>query len=286
MQMTVCDAGARPPRRSRRRRSAAARTPSTCSRPRARRRPRRCRRPGCRSTSWPALARRDAGDDLRAVVAVAGRVERALAARDALHDEARLGCHEDGHLRRLPCELDRAPRGVEHRALDGTGWAGSRRRRSWRPSSSDVPSSRTTIGTRTSSRSSASRMPRATSSQRVMPPKMLKRIDRTFVSERMHLERGDDLLGLRSAADVEEVRGAAARLRDDVERRHHEPRPVAEDADLAVELDVGDAALARHLLLRVGASTVAHRGDVRVLVERVVVDRAPWRRARAARPRA
>src|SRR5215211_159036 len=51
-----------------------------------------------------------------------------------------------------------------------------------RASSAFVPSSRTTIGTVISIRSSASRIPRATSSQRVIPPKMLKRIDRTSQS--------------------------------------------------------------------------------------------------------
>ena len=88
-----------------------------------------------------------------------------------------------------------------------------------------------------------------------------------------HLERRDDLLGLRTAADVQEVRGAAAGLCDDVESRHHEARPVPQDAHLAVELDVGHAALAGHLLLRISRLHVAHGSGVRVLVERVVVDR-------------
>src|SRR4051794_7851293 len=52
--------------------------------------------------------------------------------------------------------------------------------RIFRPSSAFVPSRRTTIGyCDMSRRSSASRIPRATSSQRVMPPKMLKKIDLT-----------------------------------------------------------------------------------------------------------
>ena len=53
-----------------------------------------------------------------------------------------------------------------------------------------------------------------------------------------HLDGGRDRLGVRAAARVEEVRRLAARLRDDVERAHHEPGAVAEDADVAVELDV------------------------------------------------
>ena len=42
---------------------------------------------------------------------------------------------------------------------------------------------------------------------------------------------------------------------------------------VAVELDVGDAALARHLLLRVRRGDVAHLRDVGVPEQRVVVDR-------------
>src|SRR5581483_4658238 len=48
-----------------------------------------------------------------------------------------------------------------------------------RPSSAFVPSRRTTIGCWIVMRSSAVRIPRATSSQRVIPPKMLKKIDFT-----------------------------------------------------------------------------------------------------------
>ena len=51
-----------------------------------------------------------------------------------------------------------------------------------------------------------------------------------------------------------------------------EPRAVAEDADLAVELHVGDVLLARERLERISGRGVAHLGDVGVPVERVVVD--------------
>src|SRR5947208_4957270 len=51
--------------------------------------------------------------------------------------------------------------------------------RSSRPSSACVPSRRTTIGCRIPICSSAARIPRATSSPRVIPPKMLKKIERT-----------------------------------------------------------------------------------------------------------
>ena len=98
--------------------------------------------------------------------------------------------------------------------------------------------------------------------------------------DRLHLRvGGDDLqridhaLRVAAAAEVAEVRRPPAGERDHVERRHDEPGAVAEDADLAVELHVGDALLARGALLgRVGLE-VAHLRDVRMLVERVVVDR-------------
>ncbi len=54
-----------------------------------------------------------------------------------------------------------------------------------RPSSALVPSRRMTIGARRSTRPIASTMPLATSSPRVMPPKMLMRIDWTFSSKLM-----------------------------------------------------------------------------------------------------
>ena len=101
---------------------------------------------------------------------------------------------------------------------------------------------------------------------------MLNRIDLHLRVGRDHLERVDHALRIAAAAEVAEVRGPAAGERDHVEGGHHEPGAVAEDPDLAVELHVGDALLAgRALLGRVGLE-VAHLGDVRVLVERVVVD--------------
>ena len=66
-----------------------------------------------------------------------------------------------------------------------------------------------------------------------------------------HGQRVDDRLGFGAAAGVEEVGRGAARLGDDVEGRHAEPGAVGEDADVAVELDVGEALLLRHRLLRV-----------------------------------
>ena len=69
------------------------------------------------------------------------------------------------------------------------------------------------------------------------------------------IQGGGDLLGVGPATDVAEVGGLAAGLGDDVERAHHEPRPVAEDADVAIELDVLQPDLLRPFLLGSAAST-------------------------------
>ena len=62
-----------------------------------------------------------------------------------------------------------------------------------------------------------------------------------------------DQLGFGAAADVEEVGGRAARALDFVHRAHDETRAVADDADVAVEVDVViDAPASRFLLEGVG----------------------------------
>jgi hypothetical protein len=63
------------------------------------------------------------------------------------------------------------------------------------------------------------------------------------------LERVDHALRAPAAAEVAEVRRAAADERDHVHAGHRQPGAVAEHADLAVELHVGDALLPRLALL-------------------------------------
>ena len=82
-----------------------------------------------------------------------------------------------------------------------------------------------------------------------------------------------DLLGVRASARVEEVGGRAARLGDDVERRHHQAGAVAEDADVAVELDVLDALFLGAPLDRVFVLAVRQRLVLRMAVQRVAVER-------------
>src|SRR6202011_5985149 len=53
-----------------------------------------------------------------------------------------------------------------------------------------------------------------------------------------------DLLSVRAAAGIEEIGRGAARLGDDVERRHDQAGAIPEYADVAFELDVLDALFA------------------------------------------
>ena len=145
--------------------------------------------------------------------------------------------------------------------------------RSSRPSTSLVPSRRTTNGTVGSISSNAAIRPLATSSQRVMPPKMLNSTALTASLARISSHRLLDLLRVRAAAGVEEVRRRAARLGDHVERRHDQAGAVAEDADVAVELDVLDALLLGAALDRVFVLGVRELLVLGVAVERVPVQR-------------
>src|SRR6185503_9012356 len=143
-----------------------------------------------------ALARGHAGDDVRAVGLHRAGVELALAAGDALDQEARVAPDEDAHPAG-PAAPARATPAAPARAAfaDATAFAAasssdaavakcaSSSRRA--ASSAFVPTMRTTIGTSRDWRLRASMRPWATSSPRVMPPKMLTRIASTFGSARI-----------------------------------------------------------------------------------------------------
>src|SRR5439155_1708517 len=117
----------------------------------------------------PALPGCHAGHDLRAVRDHLSRVERAVPPRDPLHQQPGLEVDEDAHV-----------------AARATAWrtASSMSVRAEKPacvriltaSASFVPVRRITSGTASGNCRLACTMPVATSSPRVMPPKMLKRI--------------------------------------------------------------------------------------------------------------
>src|SRR5215207_9908758 len=128
-----------------------------------------------------ALAGRHAGDDVGAVALVVERVERALAPRDAGDAESRVAVDEDAHRDASSTTFSAAPSIVASVWTLGRSASAS----SARPSLSLVPSSRTTNGTVGSIWANASMRPRATSSQRVMPPKMLNSTAVTASLERI-----------------------------------------------------------------------------------------------------
>src|SRR4029453_17895805 len=81
-----------------------------------------------------------------------------------------------------------------------------------------------------------------------------------------------------TTADVEEVRGFDSpellpRVRDHVERRHDQTCAVADDADLAVELDVVEVLLLGPGLQRIRGGRVLELGVVGMAEARVVVER-------------
>ena len=153
------------------------------------------------------------------------------------------------------------------------------------PSSTFVPSSRTTSGTcRLTSRAAAT-TPSAITSQRMMPPKMLTRMPSTLASDRMILKAAVTRSRVRAAADVEEVRRLPAVELDDVHGRHGEAGTVDHAADLAVELDVVEA-VARRLELRgVLLRFVAQLLDVLCGGTARCRRSSSWRRAPARRRR-
>ena len=86
-------------------------------------------------------------------------------------------------------------------------------------------------------------------------------------------QRRRNLVGLRAAADIQEVGRLAAVELDDVHRGHRQPGAVDHAADLAVQVDVGEVVAPRLALAGVFLVGIAQLGNVRVAEERVVVHR-------------
>src|SRR5690606_4396081 len=129
----------------------------------------------------PALPRSHPRHHAGSVLAHLARVERSIAPCNPLYDEARILIDEDAHL---PSPLARF---TDHSTASSMSVialnpAAARISAAF---SSLVPVSRITIGTAMSICRVAVTMPLATSSQRVIPPKMLKRMTRTLGSEVM-----------------------------------------------------------------------------------------------------
>ncbi len=140
------------------------------------------------------------------------------------------------------------------------------------PSSTLVPSSRTTSGMRSSTCRAAATMPLAMTSHFMMPPKMLTRTAFTSGSARRILKAAVTFCLVGAAAHVEEVRRLPARELDHVHGGHGQAGAVHHAADVAVERDVGEVVLLGLGLLGILLVGVAQRGHVLVAEERVVVE--------------
>ena len=247
-------------------------------------RPRRCRRRG-HPPRPGRLARRHAGDDLGPGGQHALRVERALAAGDALHEHADGVIDEDGHQRsRRPrsgaAAGAAARRSSPRRAMSTTAGRprpGSQRDRELGQAGGleHVAALLGGVAVQAHDDGHVDAAPPdhldeapATSSQRVMPPKMLTSTAAT-AARRHRLEGGLRDLGAGAAADVAEVGGAAAGGGDLVDDAHHQAGAVADDADVAVQRDEREARRAG-----LGLAFVLGRlaASCRLPVERVVVD--------------
>src|SRR5881397_886264 len=131
----------------------------------------------------PPFARRNAANDFRSVVAALDGVECSLAAGDPLYQHARVLVSPDGHQRRpfAASTTLRAASAIPSAVISGNP---DLARISF-PSSTFVPSSRTTTGTGSPISFEALTTPSAMRSPRMIPPKMLMRIAFTFLSLRM-----------------------------------------------------------------------------------------------------
>src|SRR5512146_1258580 len=130
------------------------------------------------------LPGRDAGHDPGAVLHHLLGVERAVAARDPLHDDGRVLVDEDAHAALPPFANSTAFFTASSMSDDAEKPCSAR---IFSAMSTFVPVSRITIGTVSGFCDVAVTMPLATSSVRVIPPKMLNRIAFTLASAVMIL---------------------------------------------------------------------------------------------------
>ncbi len=144
--------------------------------------------------------------------------------------------------------------------------------RTWRPSSTFVPSMRMTIGHLDAE--IAGRRD-DTGGQRVAAQNAAEDIDEhglhALVGEQ-NAEGVLHLIGIGAAADVEKVGGAAAGVFDDVHGGHGETRAVHHAGDVAIELDVVEAEFRGFHFERIFFVQIAELDEVFVAEEGVVVE--------------
>src|SRR3546814_764219 len=132
-----------------------------------------------------AFARRDTPHHLGAVGDRLLRVEGSLRAGEALANDLGRGIDEDGHYAASFTALTIFSAASARLSAETMGRPDSRR--IFLPSSTLVPSRRTTSGTCSLTSRAAATTPSAITSQRMMPPKMLTSMPSTLGSERISL---------------------------------------------------------------------------------------------------
>ena len=205
---------------------------------------------------------------------------------------------EDAHAAARPPAATRPPLDRTRSTASSSAWA---RRRSSSPASRRMR--RGQLGVRAHdahhhghvaapARARASTSPRATSSPRAMPPKMLTRMARTIGSARMSRIAAATLSARAPPPMSRKLAGCAAGALDEVHRRHRQPGAVDHAADGAVEPDEAEARGSRLDIDRVLLVEVAHglqrrvAGERRVVEGHLGVEAAPARSTRRRRPSA
>ena len=141
-----------------------------------------------------------------------------------------------------------------------------------RPSSTLVPSMRTTMGTLMLSSRAAATTPVASVSQRRMPPKILISTAFTCGSESRMRKAFLICSALAPPPTSRKLAGTAAGVLDDVHGGHGEARAVHHAGDGAVQLDVVQAELRGFHFQRVFFVQVAQFEQILVAEQRVVVE--------------
>ena len=206
---------------------------------------------------FAATARRDAADHLGAVLDALLGVKGALLAGEALADHAGVLVDENAHAYLLTFggQRDDLARRVGE---IGGGRDGERAvRQHFARLSAFVPSRRTTTGTATPTCLTAIITPSAIRSQRTMPPKMLTRMARTFLLDRISLKAAVTRSAVAPPPTSRKLAGLAAVQLDQVHGGHGEPGAVHHAGDVAVERDVVEVVLAGLALDRVFLRRIA-----------------------------
>ena len=222
-----------------------------------------------------ALAWGDPSDDVGAVFPHLLGVERSRRAGQPLNDQPGFFADEDGHYR-CPSSFAFAERATIFLAPSAMSSAEVNASpdspRSFLPSSTFVPSKRTTNGTFSPTCFTAAITPAAIVSHFMMPPKMFTKIPRTVGSAVMILNAAVTFSVVALPPTSKKVGRLAAEVLDGVHGRHRQSGAVDHASDAAVQLDEAEIIALGLGLRRLFLVEIAIAFEFMVSVERVVVE--------------